>query len=62
MNTFEQLERVDLRLRSPIPDYEPKVKAFLGAPRLHAAVLDVLSTLHFPMPYSQLTNLTIVEP
>ncbi|KAJ7119868.1 hypothetical protein C8R44DRAFT_789015 [Mycena epipterygia] len=61
LNTFQNLESVDLKIHAAIPAYETKVKVFLGAPRLRDVTLFVRDTNHFPMPWSQLTRLTVEE-
>jgi hypothetical protein len=61
LNALESLETVTLRIHSQIFPDEPKLKAFLGAPRLHIVDLLVNSINHFPMPWIQLTHLTIEE-
>ncbi|KAJ7166384.1 hypothetical protein C8R43DRAFT_1061225 [Mycena crocata] len=59
MDTLQALEEVDFRIYNQDPT--PPIKAFLGAPRLRKVALAVRHTVLFPMPWSQLTHLTVSE-
>ncbi|KAJ7626611.1 hypothetical protein DFH06DRAFT_734822 [Mycena polygramma] len=58
---LESLETVSLTSRRQILTYEQKTTAFLGACRLRSVIFDGRSISHFPMPWAQLTELTIRE-
>ncbi|KAJ6584419.1 hypothetical protein B0H19DRAFT_386422 [Mycena capillaripes] len=59
LDSLKSLEEVTLRSYIDIPTYEPKIKAFLYAPRLHTVDLAVRRISHFPMPWAQLTDLNL---
>ncbi|KAJ7685146.1 hypothetical protein DFH06DRAFT_1157592 [Mycena polygramma] len=60
-NTLANLTDVAVDIRGPLPKYPVAVKAFLSAPRLRRVDLDVEDTTNFPMPWAQLTHLTLSE-
>ncbi|KAJ7613785.1 hypothetical protein DFH06DRAFT_1484600 [Mycena polygramma] len=59
-NTLTNLTRLDIKIQRPA-DYVTAVKVFLSAPRLRQVNLAVRNTAHFPMPWAQLTHLTLSE-
>ncbi|KAJ7757520.1 hypothetical protein B0H16DRAFT_1823786 [Mycena metata] len=58
--TLKALETVSLRSKGS-HSWCPKINAFLTAPLLHTVELDVRDAERFPMPWSQLTCLTIYD-
>jgi hypothetical protein len=60
-NVLESLESINLTIRARVDEYTPKVVVFLGAPRLRTVYLDVPNPNLIPMPWSQLTHLTLSE-
>ncbi|KAJ6496639.1 hypothetical protein C8R47DRAFT_1114911 [Mycena vitilis] len=60
-NTLANLTEVAVNIRGSPPKYPLAVKAFLSAPRLRRVELGVQNTTDFPMPWAQLTHLTLSE-
>ncbi|KAJ7653731.1 hypothetical protein DFH06DRAFT_524976 [Mycena polygramma] len=60
-NTLANLTDVSIRIPRPLENHTSAVSAFLGAPQLCRVNLAVESTAHFPMPWAQLTRLTLSE-
>ncbi|KAJ6492752.1 hypothetical protein C8R47DRAFT_420974 [Mycena vitilis] len=60
-NTLANLTDVSIKIRGPLETHTSAVSAFLGAHQLCRVDLAVESTAHFPMPWAQLTHLTLSE-